>query len=146
MEVTVPFDAATHTPIYIKQGVYQIQGDLDAAVNAGVEASGQEYSGAWEPVTELMYFDSQHQIAPASEALYCNDCHVPDGRLDFAALGYSPERVTALSGMAEMAEAEAEAEPAELPATGAVSLLPWLLVGSGGLLALGGGLLWKRRR
>jgi LPXTG-motif cell wall-anchored protein len=146
MEVTVPFDAATHTPVHIKQGVYQIKGDLDASVNAGVEASGQEYSGAWEPVTELMYFDSQHQVAPAGEALYCNDCHVPDGRLDFVALGYSPERVTVLTGMAEAAEAEAEAEPAQLPATGAVSLLPWVLVGSGGLLALGGGLLWRRRR
>ena len=111
-----------------------------------MQASGQEYSGAWEPVTELMYFDSQHQVAPAGEALYCNDCHAPDGRLDFAALGYSPEQVSVLTSLAPAAEAEAEPEPAELPATGAVSLLPWLLVGSGGLLALGGGMLWKRRR
>ena len=33
MEVTVPFDSATHTPIYIKQGTYQIKGDLNAAVD-----------------------------------------------------------------------------------------------------------------
>ena len=88
--------------------------------------------------TGIAQFDSQHQVAPAGEALYCNDCHVPDGRLDFAALGYSPEQVSVLTGMAEMAEAEAETAPADLPATGAVSLLPSLLVGSGGLLALGG--------
>lgn len=99
MEVTVPFDAETDTPIYIKQGVYQITGDLDAAVNAGVAASGQEYSGSWEAVTELMYFDAQHQVAPASEALACTDCHQPGGRLDFLALGYSPERAQELENL-----------------------------------------------
>ncbi len=146
MEVTVPFDAGTHTPIYIKQGAYQIKGDLEAGIMAGLEASGQEYSGSWEPVTELMYFDAQHQVAPADQALYCDDCHAPGGRIDFAALGYTPERVSALTSMAAPAAAEEE-KPPELPATGAdLSLLPWLLAGAGGLMSLGGGLLLRKRR
>jgi len=115
LEATVPFDAETHTPIYIKQGTYKITGDLDAAVNAGIEVSGQEYSGEWEAVTELMYFDVQHQVAPASQSLQCGHCHTEeDGRLDFAALGYSEERAASLMSMAVAAPApatEASDEP-----------------------------------
>lgn len=63
---------------------------------------------------------------------------VPDGRLDFAALGYDPEKAQALASLAAPT-------PTELPTTGAgLVALPLLL--AGGLLALGGGLLWKRRR
>jgi hypothetical protein len=118
MEVTVPFDAETHTPIYIKQGVYKIKGDLDAAVNAGVEASGQEYSGEWEPKTELMAFDVQHQVAPAAESLTCGDCHtVSGGRLDFIALGYTEAQVEALQQGLPLAAAEPEptVEPTAVP-------------------------------
>ena len=97
MEVTNPFDAETHNPIYIKQGTYKITGDLDAAINKGVELSGQEYSGSWEAVTELLYFAVQHQVAPASESLKCTDCHGSNGRLDFVALGYSEERAAELA-------------------------------------------------
>ena len=100
MEVTVPVDAETGEPLYIKQGVYKIKGDLDAAVSAGVEASGQDYSGDWEAGTELMYFDLQHQVAPASEALGCVDCHSGEGRLDFVALGYEDERAAYLQALA----------------------------------------------
>lgn len=100
MRVTVPFDTATDTPVYIKQGVYKVTGNLDAAVTAGVEASGQEYSGSWTPVTERMYFDANHQVAPASEALQCADCHSGEGQLDFAALGYEETRAAFLQGLA----------------------------------------------
>jgi hypothetical protein len=100
LRVTVPVDAETASPVYIKQGVYQVTGDLDAAVSAGVEASGQEYSGAWEAVTERMYFDANHQVAPASEALACADCHSGEGQLDFVALGYDEVRAALLQGLA----------------------------------------------
>lgn len=96
LTVTVPIDARSSEPVYIKQAVYQVEGDLDAAVMAGVEASGQEYSGSWEPLTELMYFDINHQVAPASESLQCNDCHSEEGRLDFTALGYGAETAASL--------------------------------------------------
>lgn len=118
MEVTVPFDADTDSPVYIKQGVYKIKGDLDAAVNAGVEASGQEYGGEWEAVTELMYFDAQHQVAPAAESLQCGDCHSEEGRLDFVALGYDEVRAASLAAMSappvaqeEQSEQESTEEP-----------------------------------
>jgi hypothetical protein len=135
MSVTAPFDAETKEPIYIKQGVYKIKGSLDAAVAKGVEASGQEYSGSWEPHTESMWFDAQHQVAPAAESLKCADCHVPEGRLNFAALGYSAEKAEELSSLAvaaaeEAAPAEEAAEaPAEVPETGGLPLMPtWVAV------------------
>ena len=99
LSFTVPFDAETDTPIYIKQGTYKITGDLEKAIAAGVEASGQEYSGSWEAVTEEMSFDVNHSVAPAAEALQCANCHSPEGRLDFVALGYSQERATALQSL-----------------------------------------------
>jgi hypothetical protein len=97
LEVTMPFDTETHTPIYIKQSVYKITGNLDAAINKGVELSGQEYSGSWEAVTELLYFAVQHQVAPASASLKCANCHSPNGRLDFVTLGYSEARAAELA-------------------------------------------------
>jgi hypothetical protein len=99
MEVTVPFDTETDTPIHIDQSVYQIKGDLDAAVLAGIEASGQKYSGEWKAVTVSIYLDAQHQVAPASEALKCGDCHSTEGRLDFVALGYTESQAARLTSI-----------------------------------------------
>jgi len=44
-----------------------------------------------------MTFQIFHGISPASQALQCNDCHQEGGRLDFAALGYSPKRIEQLT-------------------------------------------------
>ena len=93
----MPFDSETLTPIYIKKSMYKIVGDVDAAVSKGVELTGQAYSGSWEAVTELLYFAVQHQVAPASDSLGCMDCHSPNGRLDFAALGYSEAQAAELA-------------------------------------------------
>jgi hypothetical protein len=146
MTVVAPFDAETKEPVYIKQGVYQIKGSLDAAVAAGVEASGQEYSGAWEPHSESMLFDAQHQVAPAADSLKCADCHVPDGRIDYVALGYSEEQATKLAGLAAP-EREEDQAPAETPETGDVPLMPgWFATTLIGLAALAAGTATRRFR
>ena len=45
-----------------------------------------------------MYFSMYHNIAPAKEALSCNQCHTQKGgRLDFAALGYDPDEIEDLT-------------------------------------------------
>ena len=58
------------------------------AVAAGMAAAGAPFSGVLGWVTTEMYWIQNHMVAPAEEALTCADCHGPDGRLDFAALGY----------------------------------------------------------
>ena len=42
-----------------------------------------------------------HQVAPASQALHCTDCHTEQGYLDFKALGYTEERTQFLKKLAE---------------------------------------------
>jgi hypothetical protein len=149
MSVTAPFDVQTGEPVYIKQGVYQIMGDLDAAVAKGVEASGQDYSGSYEMHTESMLFDVQHQVAPAAESLKCADCHAEDGRLNFAELGYSEERAAELvalgAGLVEEAvEAPAEA-PAEMSETGGAPIMPaWIAVILAGAAAVATGTALRR--
>jgi hypothetical protein len=141
LEVTAPFDAETHDPIYIKQGVYKIKGSLDAAVEAGVAASGQEYSGSWEAHTEWMVFDVQHQVAPADQSLKCTDCHASEGRLDFAALGYSADQVTTLTSLAGPSGA------AEMPLSGGALPMPgWALTTLAGMAALMTGMALQRRK
>lgn len=44
------------------------------------------------------YFNMYHNIAPAQEALACNDCHTAaGGRLDFAQLGYDDDMIEELT-------------------------------------------------
>jgi hypothetical protein len=51
------------------------------------------YKNAIQRMTP-QYFNLYHSIAPAGDALRCNDCHTDaDGRLDFARLGYDADEV-----------------------------------------------------
>ena len=45
------------------------------AARAGSEASGLAYSGSYDFAPTVMYWRINHMVAPASEALKCNDCH-----------------------------------------------------------------------
>ena len=97
VESIVPTDAASGDFLPITTGVFAVTGDLDAAVIKGVEDSGVAYSGDWQPATAELLFSLNHQVAPASEALHCADCHTRDqGRLDFVALGYSEDQAADL--------------------------------------------------
>ena len=95
----------------------QVTGDLEAAVAAGLEASGQEYSGSWKPAIEEMTFDINHSVAPAAEALQCADCHSENGRLDFVALGYDAERAARLVSLAAAAQPAQEETVTPEPTT-----------------------------
>ncbi|MCS7040595.1 MAG: hypothetical protein NZP34_13395, partial [Caldilineales bacterium] len=71
-------------------------GNLGLAVQRGAQELGIPYSGTWEPFEEVIYFSNNHQVMPAAQALQCRDCHSPEGRLNFAELGYPAERAQAL--------------------------------------------------
>ena len=72
--------------------------DWAKAIEGGQASVGREFSGEYGFTETIMYWPLTHQVSPADQALSCTDCHTADaGKLDFAALGYSEERVAALS-------------------------------------------------
>lgn len=66
--------------------------DWAKAIDAGMKAAGQEYSGEFGFVDTNMYWPITHMVAPASEALECQSCHAEDGRLNDLAGFYMPGR------------------------------------------------------
>ncbi|HUN22750.1 MAG TPA: tetrathionate reductase family octaheme c-type cytochrome [Anaerolineales bacterium] len=62
--------------------------DWDNAFRLAEPITGLAYSGEYGFAPTLMYWPTTHMVQPASHALSCNDCHSPEGRLDWQALGY----------------------------------------------------------
>jgi octaheme c-type cytochrome (tetrathionate reductase family) len=89
--------------------------DLELAVEGGLAAWGQEYSGEMGFIESEMYWPLTHMVAPAEQALECTACHAEDGRIDFASLGYSDEEVARLTTFPP-AEEEMEEVAEEAPA------------------------------
>jgi len=63
--------------------------DWGLALEAGMEYTGAPYSGEYGFVETEMYWPITHMVAPATEAVQCQECHTEEeSRLDFSALGY----------------------------------------------------------
>jgi len=71
--------------------------DLELAVEGGFAAWGVDFSGEMGYIDSEMWWPITHMVAPAEQSLQCTDCHDPQGRLDFAALGYDDGEVQALT-------------------------------------------------
>lgn len=85
-----PVDPVTRSLLPLKASVFFQTGLLEPAVIKGVEAVGWNYNGFGFMPTES-YLGIFNEVAPASEALRCNDCHGQTAtRMDFVELGYAP--------------------------------------------------------
>ena len=72
--------------------------DWNKAIAAGMEYVGQDYSGQYDFVETVMYWPITHMVAPANQAVRCQECHTDEGgRLDFAALGYETSDIYRLT-------------------------------------------------
>lgn len=60
---------------------------------------GRQFSGNVGYVETEMLWIQNHMVAPKEQALTCANCHCPNGWLDFAKLGYDPERVAVLTSL-----------------------------------------------
>jgi len=60
----------------------------DNAFRLAESITGLKYSGQYGFTETWMYWPTTHMVQPKENALQCNDCHSPDGRLDWQALGY----------------------------------------------------------
>jgi hypothetical protein len=69
------------------------------AINAGMSAVGQTFSGQIGWVSTEMYWVQNHMVAPKEQALTCIDCHADNGRIPFAQLGYESNRVARLQNL-----------------------------------------------
>jgi hypothetical protein len=75
-------------PQTVGEGGFWTEFDWDQAVRLGSEATGLPYSGQYTFAETEMYWPLSHMVAPAEQALQCNQCHGDEGRLDWEALGY----------------------------------------------------------
>ncbi len=73
----------------LKIGKFFETGEIQTAVEMGAAAVGWGYTGHTFAETER-YMGLFHEVAPKEDALSCNSCHNGGNRLDFAALGYTP--------------------------------------------------------
>ncbi len=62
--------------------------DWDLAFREAEEHTGLKYSGEYGFTESYMYWPLTHMVKPKEKALQCADCHGPNGRLDWKALGY----------------------------------------------------------
>jgi hypothetical protein len=66
-----------------------VHGDVDRAVREATEALYGIHDAQFSWTDTIRYMKINHGVQPAEYALGCLECHGPDGRLDWAALGYT---------------------------------------------------------
>ncbi len=82
-------------PVTGGEGGYWHDFDWDKALRLGAKAAGIEYSGEYGWAKTAMYWPLSHMVAPKEKALRCDDCHGEKRRMDWKALGYEGDPMTA---------------------------------------------------
>ncbi len=111
-QATAPVDASSEQPIPLKLGLFYTQGDLEQAIAVGADESGMDYSGAWQPKELTLPLQISHGVVGKQDARACQDCHVQDGIMDFASLGYTPQEVAVLTSIS--AESAGQRQPLQM--------------------------------
>jgi octaheme c-type cytochrome (tetrathionate reductase family) len=75
-------------PITAGNNGYWTNFDWDNAFQLAEDITGLDYSGQYDFAETWMYWPTTHMVRPKEFALQCTDCHSPEGRLDWQALGY----------------------------------------------------------
>jgi octaheme c-type cytochrome (tetrathionate reductase family) len=75
------------TPRTWGEGGFWNEFDWDKACRLG-ETPEAPYSGEYGFVETVMYWPLSHMVQPKEKALQCNECHGPQGVMDFKALGF----------------------------------------------------------
>ena len=90
-----PYDAELKTlvaPLTTGEKGYWKTFNWDQAIDLGMQAVGRPYSGKYDFVETEMLWPITHMIAPAEEALACDECHSGDSRLEGVDGIYIPGR------------------------------------------------------
>ncbi len=62
-------------------GAYWVEFDWAKSAQAGMEYRGDKFSGHYGFINTTSLWPLHHEVSPASEALSCEQCHSPNGRL-----------------------------------------------------------------
>jgi len=66
--------------------------DWSRSIQAGMDYAGLPYSGEYDWIQTEMIWPLKHMVAPAEDAVGCDECHSPDGRLASLKGFYMPGR------------------------------------------------------
>lgn len=80
-------------PLTAGEGGYWQTFEWDSSLRLGAAAAGVEYSGSYGFADTRMYWPLSHQVAPKAEALTCEQCHGPAGRMRWSDLGYDGDPI-----------------------------------------------------
>ena len=86
-----PYDAINNylmSPITAGTDGYWTNFNWDQAFELAESVTGLDYSGEYGFAETEMYWPTTHMVQPKDYSLQCTDCHSPDGRMDWEALGY----------------------------------------------------------
>ncbi len=86
-----PYDSVHNTllqPVTYGEGGFWKEFDWNQALQLGSDIIGLEYSGEFGFAETEMYWPTTHMVRPAKDALTCDHCHGPAGRMDWESLGY----------------------------------------------------------
>ena len=82
-----PFDPKNNTLIVAQTTGHDDKGywenlDWKKAIKSGMQSAGRPFSGKVDFVKTRMFWPINHMVAPAEDAVACQDCHQQNGRLD----------------------------------------------------------------
>ncbi len=86
-----PYDKVNHIllpAVTAGPGGFWHEFNWKKALALGANQSGLNYSGDYGFTETLMYWPLTHGVVPRDQTLKCNDCHGPESRLNWQALGY----------------------------------------------------------
>ncbi len=165
---TVPSDVDSGQPIPLKLGVFYTAGRPGAGhQRSALTSRAWTTAATGSPRRSTLPLQISHGVVGKQDARQCQDCHVPDGIMDFASMGYTPQEVAVLTSIS--AESAGQRQPLQMsvvipaaqPLPTPVNLsgnleatrgfgvrIPWnpflvLLVSIG---IVGGGAYWLRRQ
>ncbi|HBG07373.1 MAG: cytochrome C [Geobacteraceae bacterium GWC2_58_44] len=90
-----PYDTQNRTVAVVNsygpstsETAYSVNYDWNKAIEAGMKAAGQPYSGKYGWIETSMAWSLNHMVAPKEKTLRCLECHGEKGRIDWKTLGY----------------------------------------------------------
>ena len=75
-------------PVTAGKGGYWSEFNWDRSFRLSENISGIKYSGSYGFTRTDMHWPLSHMVTAGDKALRCNDCHGPDSRMNWNALGY----------------------------------------------------------